>query len=143
MDPVTASPSDERRIKELLSFCGLPHEDITPQHLHHFWLLKKENQIVGVVGLEVLASCALLRSLAIDPSYRGEGLGSQLAQQVEKYARSLNVNSLYLLTTTAESFFTKRGYKKVQRETLPERIQGTAEFRSLCPATAVCMVKFL
>lgn len=143
MDPVTASPSDERRIKELLSSCGLPHEDITPQHLHHFWLLKKENQIVGVVGLEVLASCALLRSLAIDPSYRGEGLGSQLAQQVEKYARSLNVNALYLLTTTAESFFTKRGYKKVQRETLPERIQGTAEFRSLCPATAVCMVKFL
>jgi tRNA/tmRNA/rRNA uracil-C5-methylase (TrmA/RlmC/RlmD family) len=36
----------------------------------------------------------------------------------------------------------KRGYQKVLRETIPNQIQGTAEFRSLCPVTAVCMMKF-
>jgi amino-acid N-acetyltransferase len=143
MDPVAASPADERRIKGLLSFCGLPHEDITPEHLRHFWVIKKQNQIIGVIGLEVLASCALLRSLAIDPSYRNQGLGSHLTQQAEKFANSLNIQALYLLTTTAEAFFAKRGYKKVLRDAVPDQIQGTAEFRSLCPVTAVCMVKFL
>jgi amino-acid N-acetyltransferase len=143
MDPVAASPTDEPRIKELLSSCGLPHEDITSEHLHHFWVLKKQNQIIGVVGLEMLRPLALLRSLAVDPSYRNQGLSSQLTQQAEKYADSLKIQALYLLTTTAEGFFAKRGYKKVLREDVPDQIQGTAEFRSLCPATAVCMVKFI
>jgi len=141
MDPVAASSADESRIKELLSSCGLPHEDITTGHLRHFWVLKKQNQIIGVVGLEVFASSALLRSLAIDPDYRNEGLGSQLTRDAEKYARSLNLQKLYLLTTTAEGFFAKRGYKKVRREVLPDQVQGTAEFRTLCPVTAVCMAK--
>lgn len=143
MGPVVASPADEFGIRELLSSCGLPHEDITPEHLHHFWVLKKQSQIIGVVGLEILRPLALLRSLAIDPNYRNEGLGSQLTQQAEKYGDSLKLQGLYLLTMTAEDFFAKRGYKKVPRETIPNQIQGTAEFRSLCPATAVCMVKFI
>lgn len=143
MDPVAAAPADEPRIRQLLSSCGLPHEDITPEHLHHFWILKKQNQIIGVVGLEILRPVALLRSLAVDPSYRNRGLGSQLTQQAEKYADSLKIQALYLLTTTAEGFFARRGYKNVQREDIPDQIQGTAEFRSLCPATAVCMVKFI
>ncbi len=143
MDPVAASPSDERRIKDLLSSSGLPHEDIPSEHLSHFWILKKQNQIVGVVGLEVHTPFGLLRSLAVDPGYRNEGLGSQLTQEAEKYARSLNLQALYLLTTTAEGFFAKRGYEKVPREVLPDQIQSTEEFRNLCPATAVCMVKFV
>jgi hypothetical protein len=43
MKPMAASPKDELRIKKLLFSCGLPHEDITPEHLHHFWVLKKQN----------------------------------------------------------------------------------------------------
>jgi amino-acid N-acetyltransferase len=142
MEPVAATPADEPGIRQLLSSCGLPHEDLTPEHLHHFWVLKEKRQVIGVIGLEVLRPLALLRSLAVDPSYRNQGLGSQLTQRAEKYADSLNIQALYLLTTTAEGFFAKRGYQKVLRETLPNQIQGTAEFHSLCPVTAACMVKF-
>lgn len=99
--------------------------------------------MIAVIGLEVLRPLALLRSLAIDPLFRNRGLGSQLTQQAEKYAGSLKIQALYLLTTTAEGFFAKRGYKKVLREAVPDQIQSTAEFRNLCPATAVCMVKFI
>jgi len=94
-----------------------------------------------VVGLEIFRPLALLRSLAIDPNYRNQGLGSQLTQQAEKYGDSLKLQALYLLTMTAEDFFAKRGYKQVPREAVPDQIQGTAEFRSLCSATAVCMAK--
>jgi amino-acid N-acetyltransferase len=141
--PTAALPTDEPTIKELLSSCRLPHEDLTSEHLHHFWVLKKQSQIIGVVGLEIFRPLAFLRSLAIDPKYRNQGLGSQLTQQAEKYGDSLELQALYLLTMTAEDFFAKRGYKKVPREAIPNQIQGTAEFRSLCPATAVCMVKFI
>jgi amino-acid N-acetyltransferase len=116
MEPVAASPADEPRIRQLLSSCGLPHEDITLEHLHHFWVLKEKRQVIGVIGLEVLRPFALLRSLAIDPLFRNRGLGSQLTQQAEKYADSLNIQGLYLLTTTAEGFFAKRGYEKIPRD---------------------------
>jgi len=62
MDPVAVSPTDEPRIRQLLSSCGLPHEDIAPKHLHHFWVLKKKRQVIGVIGLEVSPPLALLRS---------------------------------------------------------------------------------
>ena len=66
MEPVAASPADETRIRQLLSSCGSPHEDITPEHLHHFWVLKEKRQVIGVIGLEVLRPLALLRSLGKD-----------------------------------------------------------------------------
>ena len=143
MEPVAASPADEPRIRQLLSSCRLPHEDITPEHLHHYWVFKENKQLIGVIGLEVLRPSALLRSLAIDPLFRNKGLGSQLTQQAENDADSLEIEALYLLTTTAEGFFAKRGYLKVPREGTPDQIQGTAEFRTMCPLTAVCMVKFI
>jgi len=121
----------------------LPYEDITSENLHHFRVLKKKRKVIGVVGLQIPRPLALLRSLAIDPSYKNQGLGSQLTQQAEKYGDSLKLQALYLLTTTAEDFFAKRGYEKVLRKAIPNQIQDTAEFRSLCPVSAVCMVKFI
>ncbi len=44
--------------------------------------------------------------------------------------------SIYGLTTTAEAFFVKRGYERVDRTEMPEAIRDTAEFRELCPETA-------
>jgi amino-acid N-acetyltransferase len=42
---------------------------------------------------------------------------------------------------TAEGFFAKQGYCRTARDSAPDEIQETTEFRTLCPATAVCMVK--
>jgi amino-acid N-acetyltransferase len=50
---------------------------------------------------------------------------------------------MYLLTTTAEGFFARRSYEKVDRDAVPGVIKETAEFQSLCPASAVCMVRHL
>ena len=48
-----------------------------------------------------------------------------------------------LLTTTAEDFFVRRGYGVVGRDAAPAVVQKTTEFRSLCPDSAVCMMKHL
>lgn len=141
--PEVASLIDEPWIRQLLVISGLPHEDITPQHLRHFWVLKEKGDVVGVIGLEIFGRSALLRSLAIHPRHRNQGWGSRLERKAEEYAASLKIQVLYLLTTTAENFFQKRGFYKMERGSAPLEIKGTAEFQGLCPTTSVLMMKNL
>jgi len=130
-------------IKAFISECGLHIEDLTPQKLRHFIVARKGSKIVGTVGIEPAGSDALLRSLAVSESIRRQGLGTQLTESIEKYARDREVRHLYVLTRTAESFFSSVGYKKSDRAAAPAGIQDTEEFRTLCPDTAVCMQKKL
>jgi amino-acid N-acetyltransferase len=48
-----------------------------------------------------------------------------------------------LLTQTAEVFFANRGYRRIGRADAPQAVQASAEFRSLCPASAVAMSRVL
>jgi len=138
-----ASINDEVRIKQLLAECGLPSEDVTPEHLRNFFILWEGKEIGGVVGLEILGRFALLRSLAVPVRYRRRGFASQLTSKAEGYAFSLKVNALCLLTTTAEKFFADRAYQRLDRNAAPAQIKETAEFQSLCPVSSICMVKYL
>jgi amino-acid N-acetyltransferase len=140
-----ASAEDEKQIKQILAASDLHHQDISPSQLPHFIIVKDDNDAVlaGVVGLEKKGDVALLRSLSVAQAYRRQGLATQLCNKIEEYARSQQVDSLYLLTLTAEDFFAGRGYQKTDRESAPDALQETTEFKGLCPQTAVCMKKNL
>lgn len=137
------SRPSESGVKRLLAEAGLPTSDITARHLAHFFGFGSDNDLTGVVGLEMFGESALLRSLAVAAVYRGAGLGSRLVAHAERHARDQGVRSLYLLTTTAEAFFQRRGYSRIPREKAPTAIQGTAEFSGICPASSTFMVKHL
>lgn len=99
-----------------------------------------ERTIVGVVGLE--ACCdryALLRSTAVTDSWRGRGLGRQLVQRAIAEAEARGIEALYLLTTTAESYFPSFGFSRVSRDDVPAEIRATDEFAGACPAWATVM----
>jgi amino-acid N-acetyltransferase len=98
---------------------------------------------VGVGGLECYGSVGLLRSVAVERSARGRGVGTTVCERLEATAREEGVEALYLLTTTASGFFADRGYVDVDRSEVPEAIRGTTEFADLCPETAACMRKRL
>jgi amino-acid N-acetyltransferase len=68
-------------------------------------------------------------------------LASRLVDALEARARTLGIRTLYLLTTTAEGFFARRGYAPADRATVPDAILATEEFRGICPSTAACMAK--
>lgn len=138
-----ATPNDEVEIIRLLIACDLPVEDITSKTLEHFFVDRRQNIIIGVVGLEVFSANALLRSLAVSPAHRYQGVASYLVTYVEEFARSKQLLSLHLLTTTAEAFFKQRGYKKKDRDQAPIEIQNTTEFAALCPDNAIYMIKTL
>jgi arsenate reductase (thioredoxin) len=127
----------------LLRAQGLPASDITDEHLEHFFFSGSDESPTGLVGVEIYGTDALLRSLVVAESTRSRGVGAALVQYVEDYAASRRVGALYLLTTTAESFFERRGYRRVDRAQAPRSIQSTLEFSSLCPASSAFMIKQL
>ena len=135
---VFATADDEEKVRELLIASQLPHEDIQP-HLRNFILAKNGDELVGCVGLEILSGCALLRSLAVSPLHRSIGLGNQLCVEIHQYARSLHLQTLYLMTTTASNYFAMRGYEKIDRELAPAAIRDTRQFTDLCPISATVM----
>ena len=98
------------------------------------------NEHCGIVGLELYGSCALLRS-AVSPRRRGEGIGEALLVHAEQAAAQRGVMELYLLTTTAERYFSRRGYDVVDRATAPDAITRTRQFSELCPSSSILMVK--
>ena len=62
---------------------------------------------------------------------------------MELEAAGRGVRALYLLTTTAEHFFPKLGFLRTERGSVPEEIAATHEFQTMCPDSAVVMVKRL
>jgi amino-acid N-acetyltransferase len=135
-----AEVADMAGIQSLLKQCDLPYQDIS-SHLANFITAKAGKAIIGVNGLEIYGKDALLRSLAVDPAWRGRNVSSELNARILARARQKGVKHLYLLTQTVENYAVKLGFYKIARDNTPPTIQATTEFKSLCPETAVCMMK--
>jgi len=134
------NPQDTEPVKRLLADCGLPSED-AGSHVEHFLIARSDNDLAGIVGLELAGSAALLRSLAVAESYRGQGLARLLYDRILAYAHAQGIETLYLLTLTASGFFTRRGFRQARRSSAPRQIAITREFAALCPDTAAFMVR--
>jgi len=137
-----AMVSDKSAIRALLQESDLPVEDLDAAPIE-LLVAEEGGSIVGVVGMETTGNGALLRSLAVRPDARATGLGKALVAAIEARAHDLAIPSLVLLTTTAAEFFAKRGYQVISREQVSDGLRASAEFRHLCPASAVCMTKLL
>jgi amino-acid N-acetyltransferase len=118
---------------------NLPTSDIDEDKL--LYLLMNGETVIGTAGLEIFEDCALLRSVSVIKEEQGKGYGRIINEAIENYAKESGINCLYLLTTTAKNFFDKQGYCVINREDAPASVQQTAEFTSLCPASAVIMKK--
>ena len=137
----SARSSDLPAIRWLLEYERLPASDLDEPSLERFLVVRNGGSVVAAVGLEIFGAAALLRSLVVDPQLRGEGLGIQLTKAAEALTHRSGVESIYLLTTTADEFFSARGYRIVDRSEAPAVIQATTQFSALCPSTAILMVK--
>ena len=135
-----AVPADFTALTGLLSTHKLPVKDID-KDLPHFILAKKDDQLVGSIGVEKYGSIGLLRSLSTDALFQQQGIASRLLEELIALCQSEGIQSLYLLTETAKDFFEKRGFTIAERELAPESIRNSSEFSELCPSTAVLMKK--
>jgi amino-acid N-acetyltransferase len=133
----------EAKVRELLAACSLPTSDLQAARFEHFFGCGRNDEPKGVIGVELHGTVGLLRSLAVDEATRGRGCGRRLVAEAEQYAARNGVQSLYLLTTTAEVFFGRLGYLRIDRASVPEAIRQTSEFSALCPSTSAVMMKAL
>lgn len=127
----------------LVASCGLPTEDLRPgvQHVWGRWDGEPSagGPLVGVIGLEVHGTVGLVRSMAVDPDHRGQGLASSLFDELAAWWNGQG--PLVLLTETAEGFFARRGFRVVDRDALPQAVHASAEFQGLCPVSARAMIR--
>ncbi|MDH3410355.1 MAG: arsenic resistance N-acetyltransferase ArsN2, partial [Gammaproteobacteria bacterium] len=121
----------------------LPSGDLTPAHMRNFLLALAGDDPLGMIGVEQFDNIGLLRSLVVDQSARGAGIGKQLVAALETRAAELGVNELWLLTIDADAYFARLGYVVANRDDAPDSIRATAEFSTLCPGDAVLMRKNL
>lgn len=138
-----AEAEDFEAICDLLSECGLPPDDLTPAHLRHFVVADHDGRIRGVVGFEPIGEDALVRSLAVSPEYRQQGMAARLLDEVEAVAKKTGVARFFGLTTTAETYLIRCGFSRIDRSAVPPGIAATVQFESLCPLEAVCLEKRL
>jgi N-acetylglutamate synthase-like GNAT family acetyltransferase len=142
VDITRASDADGPSILQLLRDSGLPIDGLV-DHLNTAFVARDGAAIVGCAAVEIYPDGALLRSVAVTPAARGRGAGERLAEAAITLARSLGAPAVYLLTTTAESYFPRFGFVPTTRELVPAGVQQSIEFRSACPASAVVMRKAL
>jgi amino-acid N-acetyltransferase len=140
--PISRHPT-LKGVRNLLGSTGLPSEDLCEPQLEHFFFVGAAEAPTALVGAEMYGEYALLRSLAVAANQRKHGLGSQLVAHLEQHVRESGVRQIFLLTTTAEDFFARRGYESLERKFAPLSIQKTREFAEICPASSAFMAKAL
>jgi amino-acid N-acetyltransferase len=134
-----ARPHDLRGALELLGRTELTDQDVAERWGHYFVVREDDGRVVGVAGLEIHGEDGLLRSVAVDAEYRGQGLSASLVEAAVERAKRVRLRDLYLLTTTARDYFARRGFAECSRDEAPAPIRESWEFRTGCPSTAAFM----
>ena len=135
----TARAEDLDAARGLLERASLPVAGLEEQFGSRYAVAESRHMIVGVVGLERHGPYGLLRSAAIDPAWRGQGIGEALTRNRLAWATASGLDSVYLLTETAAEWFPRFGFARVPRESVPREIAVSGEFAQVCPASAVVM----
>ena len=141
MSEITIAPAraeDLAAIKALLVESSLPTAGVE-DHWKTFLIARDGDVMVGCGGAEAYQFAALIRSIAVKPDYRSHGIGRRLVRQLLDRLASRGLREFYLLTTTAEEYFKKRGFKPIDRDEVHPQLLSSREFQDACPSTAICM----
>ncbi len=112
------------------------------EDIQEFWVAERDEDatVIGCGALHVMwEDLAEVRTLAVDPSFKGAGVGHQVLGKLLQTARWLGVRKVFCLTFEVE-FFMKHGFVEigeapvdgdVYSELLRSYDEGVAEFLGL------------
>lgn len=133
------TPADAPAIEALLRSAELPFEGV-PALLDGrgggFVVMEAPDALLACAAIEVHGRRGLLRSVAVREDLRGRGVGEALVLERIRQARSLGLETVHLLTTTAASWFPRFGFREIPRDDVPAEIRATWEFSVHCPESA-------
>jgi amino-acid N-acetyltransferase len=137
---ITQAKNYREDIISLLSSEKQPAGDL-PAILENFLIAVQDDELIGVIGLEIYGNYGLLRSLAVKPAFRYQSIASKLIAQIEALTVSKGLKAVFLLTETAADYFSRKGYEKITRNDVPKEVQQSSEFSHVCPQSAIVMKK--
>lgn len=138
----SATPDDLPAVETLLNSSNLPLDGLR-DHIATLLVARQQGTVVGSAALERYGPAALLRSVVVAPGRRAQGLGQQLVHRALDKAQQYGISEIYLLTTSAATFFTRLGFAPIERKEVHSAVQQSVEFTSACPASAQALRLYL
>ncbi len=131
LTPVPLRPAD---VPDLHAF--LRRADLTLSGLDaptvRLWLVRdQDDRVQGSTGYELSqdGEHALVRSVAVDPDWRGNGVGLQLAQHALANAARGGARRAWLFSRRSGPFWQRLGFQLADRDALVQVLAGTHQVR--------------
>jgi amino-acid N-acetyltransferase len=109
-------------------------------NIGHFMVQEDGHRVVSCLSLESYgADLAEIRSIAVDPENRGQGLGARLIASALNEARRRGIARVFAVTHTPQ-FFERQGFAAAARQSLTEKIERdcrTCSQQRTCKLVAV------
>jgi amino-acid N-acetyltransferase len=92
--------------------------------IRDFYVFVEEGRVVGAAALNICwEDLAEVRSLVVDESFAGRGIGKHLVEACLSEARILGIGRVFALTYQ-QVFFEKLGFSVIEKSELPQKIWG-------------------
>ena len=127
-----AGSTDIRRLTHFLKDNSLPTVGVEDCLENFIIAVNADGSWVGVAGYEMYGRSALLRSVAVDKRSRNLGHGRALVETVLANARKQGAQTVYLLTETAERYFSRLGFTPAERDRIEPALKNSPEFGECC-----------
>lgn len=134
------APTDPALVASLQA-ANLPTDDLAEPGRTFFAYETLNGRPVGFGGYELQGEHVLIRSVVVSPEVRGTRVGRNILPLLLFRAHQAGAKRAWLLTTSAPDFFSRAGFKAVERAEAPTAILATRQAASLCPASAVLMTR--
>jgi amino-acid N-acetyltransferase len=110
------------------------------ESVQEFWVATDGDRVIGCGALHVMwEDLAEIRTVAVEPDYRGRKIGHRIVSELLDVARSLGVARVFCLTFETR-FFGSFGFKEIDGAPVPHAVyeqllrsydEGVAEFLDL------------
>lgn len=125
-----ATRADFPQMITLIQACGLYTESVQMGAGLRYWICIRDEQIVGAVGMEHNGSAGLLRSMAVHPETRGEGVASLLLHEVAKFALQHNIFSFFIFTIGPSTWAERWEFEQVSPRSIATILPSAPQVQS-------------
>ncbi|MGD0233545.1 MAG: N-acetyltransferase [Syntrophorhabdales bacterium] len=120
--------SDIKAVHRLINECAAKGEMLSRSlaelydNMRDYFVYEGQGEVVGACALHICwEDLAEIRSLCVIPEFRRRGIGRDLVSACLKEAREFRVERVFLLTYQ-EGFFSKFGFRLIDKTELPQKI---------------------
>lgn len=99
--------------------------------VEHFTVAERDGVVVGCAALYPYAGngSGEIACVVTHPEYRGHGRALALLQHLEKQARQIGLQSVFVLTTQTAHWFREQGFQPVSLDSLPPEKQALYNYQ--------------